>query len=54
VVHHIHDVIEERVFSILPQTTITIVGVLLHVYTYACIWAKTGEYLAVFLAFVDL
>jgi len=42
------------VFSILPQTTITIVGVLLHVYTYVCIWAKTGEYLAVLLAFVDL
>ena len=40
--------------SILPQTTITIIGVLLHVYTYVCIWAKTGEYLAVFLAFVDL
>ena len=42
------------VFSILPQTTITIVGVLLHVYTYACIWAKTGKYLAGFLVFVDL
>ncbi len=53
-VHHIHGVIEERVFSILPQTTITIVGVLLHVYTYACIWAKTGKYLAGFLVFVDL
>jgi hypothetical protein len=33
---------------------IPIVGVLLHVYTYACILAKTGEYLASFLAFVDL
>ncbi len=54
VVHHNHGVIEEGVFSILPQTTITIVRVLLHVYTYACILAKTGEYLAVFLAFVDL
>ena len=31
-----------------------IVGVLLHVYTFVCIWAKTGEYLAGFLAFVDL
>ena len=50
-VHHIHGVIEERVFSILPQTTITIVGVLLH---YDCIWVKTGEYLAGSLAFVDL
>jgi hypothetical protein len=29
-------------------------GVLLHVYTFVCIWAKTGEYLAGFLAFVDL
>jgi hypothetical protein len=48
VVHHIQGVIEieERVFSILPQTMITIVGVLLHAYTYACIWAKTDEYLA--------
>jgi hypothetical protein len=27
---------------------------LLHVYTYACILAKTGKYLASFLAFVDL
>jgi hypothetical protein len=54
VVHHTHGVIEEGGFSILPQTTITIVGVLLHVYTYACILAKTGEYLAFFLAFVDL
>ena len=55
-VHHIHGVIEERadVLSILPQTTITIVGVLLHVYTYVCIWVKTGAYLAGFLAFVDL
>ncbi len=53
-VHHIHGVIEERVFSILPQTTITIVGVLLHLYTYACIWAKTGKYLAIILVFVDL
>ena len=59
-VHHIHGVIEERAdvlystIHTLPQTTITIVGVLLHVYTYVCIWAKTGEYLAVFLAFVDL
>jgi hypothetical protein len=43
-----------RVFSILPQTTITIVGVVLHVYTYVCIWVKTGEYLAFFLGFVDL
>ncbi len=52
-VHHIHGVIEERagVLSILPQTTITIVGVLLH---YDCIWVKTGEYLAGSLAFVDL
>ncbi len=44
-VHHIYGVIEEGVFSILPKSTITIVGVLLHVYTYACILAKTGEYL---------
>jgi hypothetical protein len=29
-------------------------GVLLHVYTFVCIWAKTSEYLAGFLAFVDL
>jgi hypothetical protein len=27
---------------------------MIHVYTYACIWAKTGEYLAFFLAFVDV
>ena len=55
-VHHIHGVIEERagVLYSTTQTTITIVGVLLHVYTYVCIWAKTGEYLAGFLAFVDL
>ena len=26
---------------------------MIHVYTYVCIWAKTGEYLAGFLAFVD-
>jgi hypothetical protein len=25
-----------------------------HVYTFVCIWAKTGDYLAFFLAFVDL
>ena len=27
---------------------------MIHMYTYVCIWAKTGEYSAVFLAFVDL
>ena len=27
---------------------------MIHVYTYVCIWAKTGEYLVFFLAFVDL
>ena len=33
-VHHIHGVIEERAGVLyLPNTTITIVGVLLHVYT---------------------
>jgi len=55
VVHHIHGVIEKRA-GVLYFTTDNdhIVGVLLHVYTYVCIWVKTGEYLAVFLAFVDL
>jgi hypothetical protein len=27
---------------------------MIHVYTFVCIWAKTSEYLAGFLAFVDL
>jgi hypothetical protein len=27
---------------------------MIHVYTFVCIWAKTGEYLAGFLAFIDL
>ena len=49
VVHNIHGVIEERV-GVLYFTTDNDhnVGVLLHVYTYVCIWAKTGEYLAFF------
>ncbi len=48
-VHHIHGVIEERV-GVLYFTTDNdhIVG------AHVCIWAKTGEYLAFFLAFVDL
>jgi len=55
VVHHIHGVIEERA-GVLYSTTDNdhIVGVLLHVYTYVCIWANTGKNLAFFLAFVDL
>jgi len=55
-VHHIHGVIEEWV-GVLYSTTDNdhnCWGLAPHVHTYVCIWAKTGEYLAFFLAFVDL